>query len=130
MMKQARIINHPILGKQEERKKIRFTFDGITYEGYEKDTIASALLANGVRILRYHERSGSPRGIYCNIGHCMECRVTVNGQANLRACLTPIEEDMVVTRQVQKPSPLDPSNIVIPTTYKEYIEKKDGEKND
>lgn len=125
-MKQKRIEHHPILGDATKGKKIAFTFNDQTYEGYENDTIASALLANGVRTLRYHEHSGSPRGIYCNIGHCFECRVTVNGRSNVRACLTPIEPNMVVESERKQPSPLDPSNEVFPRTYKEYREMKDG----
>lgn len=91
-----RIIDHPVLGKMEKRKRISFQFDGVTYEGYEGDTIASALLANGVRTLRVHEASGTPRGIYCNIGHCYECRVTVNHMPSIRACLALVEQDMKI----------------------------------
>lgn len=91
-----RIMDHPILGKLEGRKSISFKFDGKDFEGYEGETIASALLASGIRTLRVHEESGTPRGIYCNIGHCFECRVTVNGIPGVRACLTEITSDMVV----------------------------------
>src|SRR5690625_3767293 len=105
MMNEQRIINHPVLGELSERKKITFQFDGKTYEGYEHDTIASALLANGIRTLRYHEQSGNPRGIYCNIGHCFECRVTINDTSNVRACLTLIEEGMIIESGKQQPAP-------------------------
>ena len=77
-MKTNRIVEHPVLGKLENQKPVTFTFDGKTYTGFEGDTIASALLANGIRQLRVHEQSGAKRAIYCNIGHCFECRVTVN----------------------------------------------------
>ncbi|MEK3857074.1 MULTISPECIES: (2Fe-2S)-binding protein [Bacillales] len=100
----ARIIDHPVLGKLDDRKKIPFTFDGKEYEAYETETIAAALLANGVRTLRVHEESGTPRGFYCNIGHCMECRVHVNGQANIRACLTVVKEKMAVERGKHHPN--------------------------
>ncbi|USK38513.1 (2Fe-2S)-binding protein [Cytobacillus firmus] len=100
----ARIIDHPVLGKLDDRKKIPFTFDGKEYEAYETETIAAALLANGVRTLRVHEESGTPRGFYCNIGHCMECRVYVNGQANLRACLTVVKDNMAVERGKHHPN--------------------------
>lgn len=122
-----RIENHPILGGLEKRKKVTFQFDGKSYEGYEGDTIAAALLANGIRTLRKHEESGNPRGIYCNIGHCYECRVTVDGETNVRACLTPIKENMVVESGKVQPSPLDPSKENIPRTYAEYMEME-GEK--
>ncbi|MFJ5713967.1 (2Fe-2S)-binding protein [Neobacillus novalis] len=100
----TRIIDHPILGKLDDREIITFQFDGNTYEAYENETIAAALLANGIRKLRAHEGSGTPRGIYCNIGHCMECRVTVNDQANVRACLTVVKKNMVVESGKQHPN--------------------------
>lgn len=121
-----RIENHPILGGLEKRKKVRFQFDGRSYEGYEGETIAAALLANGIRTLRKHEESGNPRGIYCNIGHCYECRVTVGGETNVRACLTPIKENMVIESGKVQPSPLDPSKENIPRTYAEYMEMEGG----
>lgn len=92
----TRIMNHPILGQLEDRKRVLFSFDGKEYEGFEGETIAASLLANGIRKLRVHEDNGTARGIYCNIGHCMECRVTVNNQGNVRACLTVVEDNMMV----------------------------------
>ncbi|MEI3599892.1 MULTISPECIES: (2Fe-2S)-binding protein [unclassified Oceanobacillus] len=94
-MKQ-RIIDHPVLGKIDERKLITFRFNNKEYRGFEQESIAAALLANGVRTLRHHEENGTPRGIYCNIGHCYECRVAVNGIQGVRACLTPLQEGMVI----------------------------------
>lgn len=120
-----RIVHHPVLGQLDQKKKVRFVFDGKTYEGFENDTIASALLAHGIRTLRKHEESGNPRGIYCNIGHCYECRVTVNGESNIRACLTPIQENMVVESGKVLPSPFDPSKEgEWPKTYAEFMEQE------
>ncbi|WRU97601.1 2Fe-2S iron-sulfur cluster-binding protein [Priestia filamentosa] len=34
--------------------------------------------------------------MYCNIGHCYECRVSVNGQQGVRACVTPLKEGMII----------------------------------
>ena len=104
MKDMSRIIDHPVLGKMPDRKVLEFQFDGHTYQAYENETIAAALLANGIRKLRVHEESGNPRGIYCNIGHCMECRVTVNGQDNVRSCLTVVKEGMVVESGKQLPN--------------------------
>lgn len=120
-------MDHPVLGKLDEKKKITFQFDGTSYEGYEQDTIASALLVNGVRTLRKHEETGNPRGIYCNIGHCFECRCTVNDVSNVRACLTPIEEDMVVQSGEVQADPLNPENEgSLPRTYAEFTKQKEG----
>lgn len=92
----SRILRHPILGTLEEQREVKFTFNNQEYIGYENESIAAALLANGIRTLRYHEETNSPRGIYCNIGHCFECRVKVNGKQGIRSCLTPLKENMVI----------------------------------
>ncbi len=129
-MTTKRILNHPVLGELDKQEKVTFQFDGTTYEGFENDTIASALLAHGIRTLRKHEETGNPRGIYCNIGHCYECRVTVDGTSNIRACLTPIKANMVVESGKVQPSPLDPSNEgELPRTYAEFKRWEDEQEN-
>lgn len=45
-------------------KPISFSFDGRTYQGYEGDTLASALMANGVRIVGRSFKYHRPRGIF------------------------------------------------------------------
>ncbi|MFS1512869.1 (2Fe-2S)-binding protein [Chengkuizengella sp. SCS-71B] len=104
-MTKSRIVDHPVLGRLKERDKVHFTFDNKEYIGYDGETIAAALLANGERVLRCHEETGNLRGIYCNIGHCMECRVTVGNQKSVRACLTLIEEGMCVNSGKKLPTP-------------------------
>lgn len=124
-MKNSRIYEHPILGPLEKNRKIKFTFDGKNYFGYEGDTIASALLANGIRTLRVHEESGTPRGIYCNIGHCYECRVTVNQTSGVRACLTKIKPHMVIESGTIQPVPFKSTSIKddLPRTYEEFLKR-------
>jgi sarcosine oxidase, subunit alpha len=99
-----RILDHPVLGKMEDNNYVSFTFNGKVYKGLANESLAAALLANGIRTLRHHEESGSPRGIYCNIGHCYECRVTIDGHQGERACLTPVKEGMMVESGGQIPS--------------------------
>lgn len=55
--------SHRILGGQIDRTKtLRFTFDGIPFQGHPGDTLASALLANGIRLMgrsfKYHRTRG------------------------------------------------------------------------
>lgn len=104
-MSYGRIENHPVLGPLPKREQIHFRFDGRSYNGYEGETIAAALLASGVRTLRYHEESGTARGIYCNIGHCFECRVSVDGREGVRACLSLIEDEMDIRSGQVLPAP-------------------------
>lgn len=93
-----RIEEHPILGKVEERKKVPFTYDGKQLEGFEGEPIATVLKAEGVMVHR-HTKKGSPRGVFCAIGRCTDCVMIVNGKMNVRTCITPLEEGMVVQTQ-------------------------------
>lgn len=104
-MDSMRVTKHPVLELRQNRKEITFVFDDQKYKAYEEDTIASALLANGIRTLRKHEESGAPRGVYCNIGHCFECRVTAGREEGVRACLTPVQDGMVVSSGKKLPLP-------------------------
>ena len=127
-MTMNRILDHPVLGKLENQTPITFIFDGTTYKGFEGDTIASALLANGVRQLRVHEETGAPRAIYCNIGHCFECRVTVNQAQGIRACMTPIKENMTIESGKLQAAPFESTPEEWPRTYAEFEQKNKGKK--
>ena len=61
--------------------------DGQPIPAHRGQTIAAALMAAGRRTFR-HTRSGAPRGLFCGMGVCFECRVTVDGVAGQRACIT------------------------------------------
>jgi predicted molibdopterin-dependent oxidoreductase YjgC len=62
------------------------------------DTLASGLLRAGRLTIRASKR-GEPRGIYCAIGVCNECLVTVDGVPNVRACMTPVRTGLRVRSQ-------------------------------
>jgi sarcosine oxidase subunit alpha len=51
-------------GRIDRSSPLRFRFDGHEYEGYRGDTLASALLANGVHRVATSVRFGRPRGIF------------------------------------------------------------------
>ncbi|MEM7257401.1 MAG: FAD-dependent oxidoreductase, partial [Pseudomonadota bacterium] len=50
-------------GQIDRSKPLQFTFDGKSYTGYQGDTLASALLANGVRLLGRSFKYHRPRGL-------------------------------------------------------------------
>jgi len=50
-------------GEIDRRQPLEFSFDGISYRGFAGDTLASALLANGVRIVGRSFKYHRPRGI-------------------------------------------------------------------
>lgn len=76
-------------------RAIAFTVDGEPYAAAEGQTLAAALLAAGRAELRTSP-SGAPRGLYCGIGICHECRVEVVGRGVVRSCLTPAADGMEI----------------------------------
>ncbi|MDY6324762.1 MAG: (2Fe-2S)-binding protein [Catonella sp.] len=94
-----RIAQHPILGTYEKGKKVHFTLDGKDMEGYEGESIAAALHAEGVMVHRYTGRQHKPRGIFCAIGRCTDCVMIVDGEPNVRTCITPLKENMKIQTQ-------------------------------
>jgi succinate dehydrogenase/fumarate reductase-like Fe-S protein len=96
-----RIRNHPVLTFNQE-EEIAFTFEGNAVKGIKGDTIASALSALGIMTLGHSIKRNRPRGFYCAIGNCASCNMIVNGNPNVRTCITMLEENMDVWRQVDK----------------------------
>lgn len=81
---------------------IALRFDGADVPALEGETIAAALAAAGHRHLR-HTAQGSMRGIYCGMGVCQDCLVTVDGVPNQRACMTYARDGQQVAAQVARP---------------------------
>lgn len=75
---------------------VRFTWNGTPVEAHEGETIGAALLAAGWRTLRHTPRTREPRGLFCAMGVCFDCLVTVDGRPGLRACMTPVRDGLVV----------------------------------
>ena len=94
-----RIDDHPILGKGEWGPKITLMVDGKPVEAFEGEPIATALMAAGRRVFRYTGKRGEPRGVFCALGRCTDCVMIVDGQPNVRTCVTPARDGMVVGTQ-------------------------------
>ena len=50
-------------GRIVHNRPVHFTFDGVSYEGRSGDTVASALLANGVHLMGRSFKYHRPRGL-------------------------------------------------------------------
>ena len=85
-------------------RSIRFNWNGRRHEGQEGDTVASALLADGVEVLSRSFKYHRPRAILCDAGRCPNCLVQVDGIPNVRSCVTPLREGMDVRPQNVWPS--------------------------
>jgi NADH dehydrogenase/NADH:ubiquinone oxidoreductase subunit G len=86
------------IGKGVSRgKPVRITVDGEEVLAYRGETIGVAMLAAGRRVMRYTPRGHLPRGLFCAMGVCFECVVTVEGSGPTRSCITPVAEGMIVS---------------------------------
>ena len=96
-----RIQQHPILDFRRG-DKITFTFDNQVMQAYTGETIAAALHANGIKELAKSHVLHRPRGLFCAIGNCSSCLMTVNGEPNIRVCIVKAEQGMTVETQKEK----------------------------
>jgi len=87
-------------GRVDRNKPLSFTFNGQRLTGYEGDTIASALLANGISLISRSFKLHRPRGIVGAGAECPNSIVQVGRGAatipNLRATQTELYEGMEV----------------------------------
>ncbi|MEU0839114.1 (2Fe-2S)-binding protein [Streptomyces sp. NPDC005962] len=81
------------------RTPFTFRFDGRTVRAEPGQSIAAALIADGQRSWRRTREGGQPRGMFCGIGVCFDCLVTVNGRPGHRACLVEAAPGDVVETQ-------------------------------
>ncbi len=78
---------------------IEFRFEGRGYRGYAGDTIASALAANGVKVLSRSFKYHRPRGILTMAGQDANTLVQLEHEPNVLADRHPISEGLEVRAQ-------------------------------
>ena len=96
-----RIEKHPIL-TFSHGPEVTFTYNGTPLQGYEGESVAAALHANGIVQLGLSQELHRPRGFYCAIGNCSSCMMVVDGVPNVKTCITPLKEGMRVETQQGK----------------------------
>jgi predicted molibdopterin-dependent oxidoreductase YjgC len=75
---------------------ISLLVDGEIVPAFLGESVATALLANGQRVLRTSPGTGSPRGMFCAMGVCQECVVDIDGRLQT-ACTTRASDGMQIT---------------------------------
>ena len=94
-----RVIDHPILGPSTKDPVVEIIVDGMAIQAVAGESIAAALLNSGKRVFRYTRKFHHPRGVFCAIGKCTDCMMTVNGVPNVRTCVTPVSPGMKIQTQ-------------------------------
>ena len=75
---------------------VTITFAGRTLQARDGQSVAAALTAAGVRSWRITRRGARPRGLFCGIGACFDCLLTIDGRPAQRACLVPVRDGMIL----------------------------------
>ncbi len=83
---------------------ISFQFEGRNLQGYEGDTIGSALAASGIDIFSRSFKYHRPRGLLCVSGKCPNCLMNVNNVPSVRVCTEPLSPGDQITAQHCWPS--------------------------
>lgn len=84
-MSARRVSDDPVRPAAEPTGSV--TVDGEPVPLRAGETVAACLLAADRLTLRRTRHGHRPRGVFCGIGVCFDCLVTVNGVAGVRACL-------------------------------------------
>jgi predicted molibdopterin-dependent oxidoreductase YjgC len=75
---------------------VTVTFAGRALQARDGQSVAAALTAAGVRSWRTTRRGERPRGLFCGIGACFDCLLTIDGRPAQRACLVPVRDGMIL----------------------------------
>jgi sarcosine oxidase subunit alpha len=108
-------------GRVERGRTVRFTFNGRPLEGFAGDTLASALLANGIRVVGRSFKLHRPRGIFSagieEPNALLRVQIGASAVPMVRATLQPLVEGMTVTSENCFPSVTFDVRRVIDFTY-------------
>ena len=96
-------------GRLTPARTARFSFDGTSFTGLQGDTLASALLANGVHLVGRSFKYHRPRGILSAGAEEPNALVTIERDAarktpNVRATVQELYDGLKATSQNRWPS--------------------------
>ncbi|MET3654546.1 (2Fe-2S)-binding protein [Dyella japonica] len=74
--------------------RTRLSVNGQAVDVPSGASVAAAIATIATRFRR--SVNCEPRAPLCGMGVCFECRVRIDGVAQLRACMTPVREGMQV----------------------------------
>lgn len=83
---------------------VELSVDGKTTRGFDRESVATAAFASGVRVMSRSLKYHRPRTFFCLEGHCGGCLVRIDGVPNLRACQTRCASGQEVEGQNAYPS--------------------------
>lgn len=88
--------SHSELPLATRGEPITVLVDGRSVSAYSGETVAALLLAEGIRTFRHTASRHEPRSIFCGMGICYDCLVTIDGAPDIRACMTTLTPGMAI----------------------------------
>jgi succinate dehydrogenase/fumarate reductase-like Fe-S protein len=79
--------------------RFQIELNGEKLNAYKGQTIAEALVANRELMFRKTQKNIF-RGPFCGMGVCYECQMRVNGELNVRTCITEATPGIRVETQI------------------------------
>jgi len=70
--------------------------DGQKILAYEGENLSTVLMAAGIRAFEFHAHPHAPSRLFCGMGTCQQCLVTVDNLPNCKACQTLVRPGMKV----------------------------------
>lgn len=117
-MVEKRIKNHPVLDIPENEELITFYWNKQSFKARKGEMIASALMANGVKVFGHHHLDGTAQGIFCANGQCAKCTVIANG-ISVKSCMVGVTENMIVESAEGLPTLPEDSEPVVSSDIEE-----------
>jgi sarcosine oxidase subunit alpha len=77
-------------------QRVKVTINDQPVEAYAGETVAIVLMTSGHEIFQHSNHDHTPRTLYCGMGVCFNCLVTIDGVPNVRACATKVSEGMAI----------------------------------
>ncbi|MEW1864666.1 (2Fe-2S)-binding protein [Streptomyces sp. NPDC088194] len=104
------------------------TFRGASVPAEPGQSVAAALVAAGILDWRTTRGAGRPRGLFCGIGVCFDCLITIDGARAERACLIPAADGMRLGDALE-PGEDDPPGRDTDGERDDESDDADGEEN-
>lgn len=81
-------------------KRVDVVVNGRIVEAFAGELVSTVLQAEEYSIFAHKTTTDRASGLYCGMGVCYECLVTINGEKNVRACQTYVADHMTIQTSV------------------------------
>ncbi|MCP4409333.1 MAG: (2Fe-2S)-binding protein [Gammaproteobacteria bacterium] len=75
------------------------SIDGVDVEVPAGESVAAAVLVQGLGYCRTTPVSGAHRAPFCMMGVCFDCLMEIDGLPNRQACMVRVKQGMRISRQ-------------------------------